>query len=74
MKKNVTLLKKSGTRSDQWTITCPKELKAFAKSRARELGMRGPAELVQRLLVAESKSKRGIAERHSRVLKLEAVA
>lgn len=74
MKKTVTTRKKNGKREDQWTIACPPSLKTFAKARANELGMRGPSELVQRLLVAESESKRGIADRHGRVLKQEDAA
>lgn len=74
MKKTVTSKKKSSKRTDQWTISCPESLKAFAEKRAEQLGMRGPSELVQRLLVAESESKRGIADRHGRVLKQEAAA
>jgi len=69
MKKPVTNTKKNSKRSDQWTICCPQSLKDFASARAKELGMRSASELVQRLIVAESESKRGIAERHSRILK-----
>jgi len=54
----------SGTyRKERWTVYCPLPFQEFAKKRAEQLKLRGGhSELIRRLLAAEAKSKRGIAE------------
>lgn len=61
--------KNSITRKERWTVYCPVPLQEFAKAKAKQLKLRGGvSELIQRLIVAEHKSKRGIAERNDRMI------